>query len=102
MNKKYNELSEKPSLLKSLPSELVTELQRGLYEGRPLVGEGGILTSMIKELVELSLQGEMDNHLTSNSLEEGGNRRNGLTHKSVKSSVGKFELNALEVTFSLD
>lgn len=92
LSKKQQELKNKPSLLKMLPPEMISELQAGLYSGKPLVGKEGLLTPMIKELVELSLQGEIDAHLNESSLEEGSNRRNGLARKQVKSSVGEFEL----------
>lgn len=92
MSKKQYELSNKTSLLKMLPTEVVSEIQQGLYEGRPLVGKDGLLNSMIKELLELSLQGEIDSHLNQSILEEGSNRRNGISTKTVKSSVGSFDL----------
>jgi transposase-like protein len=68
------------------------EIIKGLYSGKPLLGESGLLTRLIKDLVQLSLQGEMDAHLSQNSLEEGGNRRNGITSKKVKAGMGSFEL----------
>jgi transposase-like protein len=43
-------------------------------------------------LTQIALQGEMDSHLTENQLEEGGNRRNGLSKKMIKTSAGSFEL----------
>lgn len=92
LSKKQKELQNKPSLLKLLPPEVISELQAGLYAGKPLVGKDGLLAPMIKELVELSLQGEMDSHLDESNLEEGSNRRNGIATKTVKSSVGSFDL----------
>lgn len=92
ISKKEEELRKKPSLLKLLPPELISELQAGLYAGKPLVGKEGLLAPMIKELVELSLQGEMESHLSESGLESGANRRNGLSNKMVKSAVGDFEL----------
>lgn len=92
LRKKQKELQNKPSLLKLLPPEVISELQAGLYAGKPLVGKNGLLAPMIKELVELSLQGEMDSHLDESNLEEGTNRRNGIATKTVKSSVGSFDL----------
>ena len=40
----------------------------------------------------MALQGEMDAHLGENGLEEGGNRRNGIGTKTVKTGGGSFEL----------
>jgi transposase-like protein len=92
LSKKQKELQNRPSLLKLLPPEIIAELQEGLYAGKPLVGKEGLLAPMIKELIELSLQGEMDAHLSEINLEEASNRRNGITTKNVKSSVGNFDL----------
>ena len=49
-----------------------------MYKGKLLLGEKGLLTQLVKDLTEIPLQGEMDAHLQENSLEEGGNRRNGF------------------------
>lgn len=81
------------SLLSMLPAEEVNRLQQGLYSGEPLLGKKGLLNNLIKELLELSLQGEMDAHLSENSLEEGNNRRNGFNQKQVKTASGSIELN---------
>ena len=52
----------------------------------PCWGRVGLLTQMTKELIQVSLQGEMD------ALESGANRRNGLTSKTMKTGPGAFEL----------
>jgi putative transposase len=51
-----------------------------------------LLTQLVKDLTQITLQGEMDAHLRNNSLEEGNNRRNGLSYKTVKTGGGSFEL----------
>ena len=63
-----------------------------MYQGKPLLGPQGLLTQIAKDLTELALQGEMEAHLTENSLDEGNNRRNGLSSKTVKSAAGSFDL----------
>ena len=81
--------------VKSLPSasnEAMMEIIKGLYAGKPLLGVNGLLTNLVKDLTQVALQGEMDAHLLNNSLEEGGNRRNGIGSKKVKSSTGSFDL----------
>ena len=81
--------------VKSLPSvqnEALMDIIRGMYQGKTLLGEKGLLTQLVKDLTEMALQGEMDAHLQENSLEEGGNRRNGFKKKTVKGSGGSFEL----------
>ena len=76
----------------SLTDEALKEVIKGMYEGKPLLGAGGLLTQMAKELIQISLQGEMDAHLAEDSLESGANRRNGLTSKTMKTGSGSFEL----------
>ncbi len=62
-----------------------------LKSGHSLTGEGGILTSLIKSIIEASLEAEMDQHM---SLEEAGitNRRNGKSSKTVQTGSGPMEL----------
>jgi len=71
---------------------VLAQISSAIYEGRPLSGENGVLTQLIKKALEASLEGELDSHLSENSLEEGGNRRNGFKSKTVKSSFGSFDL----------
>ena len=78
-------LSEKIESLPSLQPEALKEIIKGMYQGKPLLGPQGLLTQIAKDLTQLALQGEMEAHLTENSLEEGSNRRNGLTTKTIKS-----------------
>lgn len=81
--------------VRSLPSTqegAMLDIIKGMYQGKPLLGSGGLLTNLVKELTQLALQGEMDAHLGDTSLEEGGNRRNGLKTKTVKAPSGTFEL----------
>jgi len=63
-----------------------------LYKGDPIVGDGGIFTDMLQALVNAALEGEMDHHLSENKHTEKDNRRNGHTHKTVKSRVGPLEV----------
>jgi len=51
-----------------------------------------LLTNLVKDLTQLALQGEMDQHLSDSSLEEGNNRRNGIKTKTVYGPSGAFEL----------
>lgn len=66
------------------------EAAKAIYEGRPLLGEGGIFTDMVKRIVQASLKGEMQAHLASEGQE--GNRRNGYTPKTLKTSGGQVEI----------
>ena len=60
-----------------------------LQSGKGLTGEDGVLTPLIKQLTEAALKAELEQHLESNP---EPNRKNGTTKKTVKSSVGQFEL----------
>jgi len=64
------------------------EAIKGLYEKKNFMGENGVFTPLIKHFLEKALALELEQHLK----QEGGNKRNGLTTKTVKSSTGEFEL----------
>lgn len=66
-------------------SKALAELQAG----KDLTGEDGVLTPLIKQLTEAALKAELEQHLES---ETEVNRKNGSTKKTVKSSIGQFEL----------
>lgn len=59
--------------------------------GKPLTGEGGIFTPLIKQVLEAALEGEMDSHLEQ-TRDTQSNRRNGHGSKNLKSSLGAFEI----------
>lgn len=63
-----------------------------LKAGQSLTGKDGILTPLIKQLIEASLEGELDAHLTECKGEGLPNRRNGKLSKTVKTGTGSFEL----------
>jgi putative transposase len=85
-------MKEKIENLPSLKGEALQEIIKGMYEGKPLLGPNGLLTQIAKDLIQISLQGEMEAHLQEGSLEEGGNRRNGVSTKRMKTASGSFEL----------
>lgn len=62
-----------------------------IRQGKPLTGEGGIFSPLIKQVVEAALEGELDSHLQQTRKEEK-NRRNGHTQKNLKSSLGGIEI----------
>ena len=62
-----------------------------IRQGKPLTGEGGIFTPLIKQVLEAAMEGEMDAHL-SEIKANTKNRRNGHSKKQMKSSMGSFEL----------
>lgn len=70
---------------------LVAELSEQLSQGKPLTGQDGVFTPLLKRVIEASLEGEMDAHLESEKGSES-NRRNGRGSKHVQSSLGGFEV----------
>lgn len=87
-----SQLAEQVSSLPSMQTEALAEVLKGLYAGKPLLGTGGLLTQLVKDLTQAALSAEMDAHLEEGSLEEGSNRRNGVGSKTIKSGSGSFEL----------
>lgn len=63
-----------------------------LKKGQSLTGEGGILTPLIKQIVEASLEAEIEHHMDECDIAGIPNRRNGKNRKQVKTSDGSFEL----------
>lgn len=74
------------SSLEELQEKIVSEIQAG----KSLLGEGGLLTPLIKSALEASLEGEIEAHLADENAQK--NRRNGKSKKTVKHSTGSFEL----------
>lgn len=73
-------------------NEFKLEALSQLKDGQSLTGKDGVLTPLIKALLESALEGEMEAHLSD--CDESGitNRRNGKSTKTVKSSSGAFNL----------
>jgi len=63
-----------------------------LKSGQPLTGKDGILTPLIKQLLEAALEGEMESHLSDCKDDGQSNRRNGKSKKIVRTGTGSFEL----------
>lgn len=64
---------------------------QALREGKDLGGKDGIFTPLIKQLTGAAMQAELETHLAT---EQGPNRKNGNTRKTIKSPAGEFELKA--------
>lgn len=86
MTTKNTILSNPEMTLAELKSEIVSDLQAG----KSLLGQGGLLTPLIKSALEASLEGEMESFLDDASGDS--NRRNGTQKKTVKHVSGEFEL----------
>lgn len=62
-----------------------------LKQGEELTGKEGILTPLIKQILESALDAELSQHLLD-AKKYASNRRNGYNRKQVKSTNGGFEL----------
>jgi transposase-like protein len=62
---------------------------KAIQSGQAITGKDGVLAPLVKQLTEAALEGELDSHLAE---DVAGNRRNGKSKKTVKSTSGKFEL----------
>ena len=60
-------LERKISRLPSLQNEALQEIIKGMYAGKPLLGPQGLLTQIAKDLIEVSLEAEMEVHLEENN-----------------------------------
>src|SRR5690606_4105924 len=70
---------------------LVAELAKGVSSGQSLTGKDGVFTPLLKRVIEASLEGEMDAHLSAEDTSTK-NRRNGRGRKNINSSLGGFEI----------
>lgn len=62
---------------------------KAIQSGQAITGKDGVLAPLVKQLTEAALEGELDSHLAEDVV---GNRRNGKSKKTVKSTSGAFEL----------
>ena len=62
-----------------------------LRSGKPLTGKDGVFTPLLKQILEASLEGEMDEHLEQ-TRKSDKNRRNGRAQKNIQSSLGGFDI----------
>ncbi|RXJ77864.1 IS256 family transposase [Arcobacter sp. F155] len=67
----------------------LNEALEQIKAGSKIDGKDGVLAPLIKQLTEAVLKAELESHLTS---EINKNRKNGKSIKTMKSSVGEFEL----------
>jgi transposase-like protein len=63
-----------------------------LKSGQALTGKDGVMTPLIKQILEAALEGEMEAHLNECDTLSQPNRRNGKSKKTVKTGTGSFEL----------
>jgi len=63
-----------------------------LKSGQALTGKDGVMTPLIKQILEAALEGEMSAHFSDCQSQGIANRRNGKTSKTVKTGTGAFDL----------
>ncbi|MBA3537855.1 MAG: IS256 family transposase [Tatlockia sp.] len=73
-------------------SQFQTEAIEQLKLGQSLTGKDGVLTPLIKKILEAALEGEMDSHLSDCRSDNLPNRRNGKLTKTIKTDTGSFAL----------
>jgi transposase-like protein len=80
----------------SLDGQILARISQALYNKEPLSGPDGIITKLLKQAMETTLEAEIDNHFLENSMDlDNHNRRNGYNSKNVKSKYGEFSLDTL-------
>ena len=65
---------------------------KDLLSGKKVTGKDGVLTPLIKELVEAALEAEIESHIREEILSGKKNRRNGYSKKQLKTASGEIEL----------
>lgn len=60
-----------------------------IKKGDELLGKEGVLTPLLKEFLEATLEGEIESHLEES---DEPNRKNGRSRKQLKTSVGTIDL----------
>ncbi len=84
---------QRPRMEDLIPDEAKRkEVLSRLYKGDPILGDGGIFTDMLQAFVNAALEGEIDESLKDDKDQGDANRRNGHTHKIVRSNTGPIEV----------
>jgi putative transposase len=73
-----------------ITQDQIRELASEFARSGKLTGEGGILTPLLKRIIEASLEGEVEHHVSQTRTD--GNRRNGYGAKRLKTSVGDIDI----------
>jgi transposase-like protein len=71
--------------------ELKKKTIEQLRSGKSLFGKDGAFAPLLKEILEASLEGEMEGHLDEEE-RAAGNRKNGKTSKKLKTADGTIDL----------
>ncbi|MEZ5013808.1 MAG: transposase [Chitinophagales bacterium] len=71
--------------------EFARQAAEQLKQKKPLTGNDGVFTPLLKRILEAAMEGEMDAHLEDTRTTKK-NRRNGRARKNIQSSLGGFEI----------
>jgi len=84
----------RPRMEDLIPDEVRRkEVISRLYQGDPILGEGGVFTDMLQAFVNAALEGEIDENMRSSKAKGDENRRNGHTRKTVRTGAGPITVN---------
>lgn len=73
-------------------ADFLKEAMAKFKAGQPFTGKGGILTPLIKQIVDASLDSEIEQHLEDCDAAGEPNRRNGKLYKTLKTADGQVEI----------
>ena len=80
----------------AITKEVIEELLKDYKDPKDLLGAGGILKRLQKELIEAALGGELSAHLGFEKNQQGRkettNRRNGYSGKTIRTDEGELDL----------
>lgn len=88
---KTQDMSDKAKQPSSV-EEFARQAAARLQSGEELSGKDGVLAPLIKQIIEASLEGELDAHLEEEKFLEKDNRRNGKSRKRLKTEYGSIDL----------
>ncbi len=88
---KMEQEREEPFDWESFKSEAIERLSNG----EELTGKDGVLTPLIKQILEASLEGELEHHVRQERNYGKKNRKNGKGKKRVKTDHGTIEVNTV-------
>lgn len=66
------------------------EFAQNIKDGVSLTGKDGVLRDLVKQITEMTLQAELESHLSQDLT---NNRKNGYSQKRMRTEHGEFELN---------
>lgn len=82
----------KKDLRSDLGDEMYERLKSHLYSKKPVLGEDSPFSELLQGMVNMMLEGELEDHLESDKAMGNGNKRNGKTHKRVLTQHGAIDV----------